>query len=292
MKRNLILSLFTILSLLLVPQLSFARPVAQSKSQSAKRMAAPKLLEDVESEASPYKLSAAVSLSYEQSAEETDGKRARGLGLYFAPKFEFYDFSFRSELFYGYDLNDPKKGSGPADGVFSLLYSGWKLAQIKLSPFTSIELPLSEESRENREIEVVNNFGFVAALDTKALNIPDFRLSYSAAYGYFTNKYTTRVNGEPATEYKIVQAVKTGYNFKPVSIGLKFQYTSAFSYEGVARDGFLLLESISYSVNDTLDLSLYHYNRAPLLKPETYENNLQAYDKQTSTVGFSTDLSF
>jgi hypothetical protein len=292
MKRNLILSLVVILSILLMAQFSFARTLAQAKSQTAKRMAAPKPLEDVEFEVSPYKLSAVVSLSYEQSAEETNGQRSRGLGLYFAPKFEFYDFSFRSELFYGYDLNDPKNGSGMADGVFSLLYDGWKLTNLKFSPFTSVELPLSDESRENREIELVNNLGLIVALDSKALNIPNFRLSYSAAYGYYTNKYTTRVNGEPATEYKIVQTLKSGYNFNPVSIGMKFQYTSAYSYEDVVRDGFLLQESIAYTVNQNFDLVLYHYNRAPFLKTTTYENNLQAYDKQTSTVGLSTDFSF
>lgn len=296
MKRNLILSLVAILGVMLMAQFSFAQTKAKAKRSQAPRqslMAPPKMYPDVETDPSPYKLSASVGLAYEQNVEENSkGVRSRGLGLTFVPKFEFYDFSIRADLFYGYDLNAPREGSGMADGVFSLLYKGWKASVIKLSPFTSVELPLSKESRENREIELVNNIGVLAALDTKELNVPDLSLSYSVAVGYYTNKYTTRVNGEPATEYKIVQNLKAGYDFNPISISFKFQFTSAYSYEDVVRSGFLLLENISYKVNDTLGFSLYHYNRAPFLKATTYENNLQAFDKETSTVGFSTDLSF
>lgn len=280
MKRNLILSL--VAGLMLIAQTSFARINPP-----------PKIYPDVEVEESPYKLSGWLSLSYEQKAEENSkGIRGRGLGLYFAPKFEFYDFSIRAELFYAYDLNQPSTGSDWADGVVSLLYKGWKLSAIKLSPYTSVELPLSTESRENREIELVNNIGLLAALDTKSLNVPALSLSYSVAYGYYTNKYTTRVNGEPATEYKIVQTVKAGYNFNPVSVGLKFKFTSSYSYEDVVRSGFYLQETIGYELNKTVAFSLYHYNAAPLLKDATYENNLHTYDRETSTVGVSTDLSF
>lgn len=299
MKRNLILSLIAILGVILMAQYSFAQGPAQAqktkRSQAPRQTltAPPKMYPDVEVEELPYKLSAAVSLSYEQNAEEnSDGIRGRGLGLYFAPKFEYYDFSLRAELFYAYDLNQPSQGSDWADSVVSLLYKGWKLSAIKISPYTSVELPLSKESRENREIELVNNLGVLVALDTKSLNVPDLSLSYSVAYGYYTNKYTTRVNGEPATEYKIVQTVKAGYNFNPISVGAKFKFTSSYSYEDVVRSGFFLQENIDYEVNDTLSLSLYHYNAAPLLKDATYENNLHTYDRETSTVGVSTDLSF
>lgn len=309
MKRNLILSLVTILGVMLMAQISFARqPTTGTLDEAAKRaaqlrkykerqkqLAAPKSLPDVDDPAvvkSPFRFTTAVSLSYEQSVEENaNGGRSRGLGLVVVPKFIFGDFSIRADLFYGYDLNAPSTASGMADGVFSLLYDGWKFSVLKFSPYTSVELPLSKESRENREIELVNNFGVLVALDTKALNVEKLSMSYSVAYGYYTNKYTTRVNGEPATEYKIVQTFKAGYNFDPISISTKFQFTSAYSYEDVVRSGFLLAENISYAVNDTLGFSLYHYNRAALLKNVTYENNLKAFDKETSTVGLSMDLS-
>lgn len=296
MKRNLILSLVAILGVMLMAQISFAQAPVQTKKRQQPRqtlVAPPKMYPDVEVEASPYKLSASVSLSYEQNVEEnSDGVRGRGLGLSFSPKFEFYDFFIRADLYYGYDLNQPREGSGWGDGIVLLQYNSWKLAALKFSPFTSVELPLSTESRENREIELVNNLGLITALDTKALDIPNLSLSYSVAYGHYTNKYTTRVNGEPATKYKIVQALKTGYNFSPVSVSFKFQLTSSYSYEDVVRSGFLILENISYDVNDTLGFSLYHYNAAALLNATTYENNLQVYDRETSTVGISTDLSF
>jgi len=291
MKRNLILSLVAILGVIFMAQISFARQPTAGK----KPMAAPKSLPDVDDPAvvkSPFKFSTAISFAYEQSAEEnSNGVRSRGLGLAVVPKFVFWDFSIRADLFYGYDLNAPSTASGIADGVFSLLYDGWKFSALKFSPYTSVELPLSKESRENREIELVNNLGVLVSLDTKALDIPKLSMSYSVAYGYYTNKYTTRVNGEPATEYKIVQTFKAGYNFDPISISTKFQFTSAYSYEDIVRSGFLLVENISYAVNDTVGFSLYHYNRAALLKDTTYENNLKAFDKETSTIGLGIDLS-
>lgn len=294
MKQNLILSLIAILGVTLFTQFAFAQ---QSPRQQArqKKIFTPKTYPDVEDpsvEKSPFKFTTGVSLSYEQSAEENSaGVTNRGLGLTLVPKFTFYDFSLRGEFVYAYDLNLPRPNSGWADGVVSLLYDGWKLSVVKFSPFTSVELPMSRESRENREIELVNNVGVLAALDTKALNVEKLSLSYSVAYGYFTNKYTTRVNGEPATEYKIVQNLRVGYKFNPISIGARFQFTSSYSYEDVVRSGFLISESIAYQVNDTLGYSLYHYNRAALLNNTTYENNLQAYDKETSTVGIGIDLS-
>ena len=318
MKLNLILSLITILGVMLFSQLTMARQPTQpgSLDEAAKRasqlrkyreqqkqkyddrqkqLAAPQSYADVEDpivEKSPFRFTTALSLAYEQSAEEsTNGVTNRGLGLVIVPKFVFWNFSLRGDFIYAYDLNRPRPNSGWADGIISLMYDGWKLSAVKLSPYTSVELPMSRESRENREIELVNNVGVLAALDTKALNVEKLSLSYSVAYGYFTNKYTTRVNGEPATEYKIVQNFKIGYRFNPISIGARFQFTSSYSYEDVVRSGFLISESIAYQVNDTLGYSLYHYNRAPFLRDATYENNLKAYDKETSTVGLSVDLS-
>lgn len=240
--------------------------------------------------AEDIKFTTATSLGYEQKIEENDqGVRDRGLSLFVAPKLVVYDFSLRADLYYGYNLNQPRK-SDWGDAIVSLMYDGWKLSVFKFSPYTSIELPLSKESRENREIILVNNVGLLTALDTKALDIEKLSMSYSIAYGYYTNEYTTRVNGEPATEYKIVQNFKTGYKFDPVSFNLRFQFTSAYSYEDVVRSGFLFSQSIGYTVNDLLSFSLYHSNRAPLLKDTTYENNLRTFDEETSSVGLSMDL--
>lgn len=294
MKNNLILSLITILGVMMLAQISFAHQSTQL-GVPRKQLAQPKTYPDVEdplAEKSPVKFSSYVGLSYEQSAEKNSlGLVNRGLGLAISPKLSFWDFSLRGDFFYAYDLNQPRPNSGWADAVILLMHDGWKLSAIKFSPYTSVELPMSRESRENREIELVNNVGVLASLDTKSLDVEKLSLSYSVAYGYFTNKYTTRVNGEPATEYKIVQNAKVSYKFKSISIGARFQFTSSYSYEDVVRSGFLISENISYAVNDTLGFTLYHYNRAALLRDVTYENNLQAYDKETSTVGLSMDIS-
>lgn len=242
--------------------------------------------------ADELKFSSGINLSYEQKVESNDqGLKPKAMGLELAPKLTWDDFTLKGKLFYGYDLDHPETGSGWSDATISSLYLMGSYAYIKISPQVSVELPLSKESRENREIEYIINAGALFALDSKALDIEKFSLSYSLTYGHFQNKYTTRVNGEPSTDYKITQALRSGYKFDPVSISAMFQFTSSYSYEDVVRSGFFHIESVSYTVNPMLGFNLYHYNKAPLLKPETYENNLKAYDPETSTVGLSMDIS-
>lgn len=288
MKQNIFLSFFMILVVLLVAQFSFA--------QNNKKKSAPQTYPDVYDplvENSPFKFKTQLSLSYEQGvAKNSEGETNRGLGFSVSPKFVFWDFSIRADLLYIYDLNQPRPNSTWTDGVLTFSYNNaLQLGVVKFSPYTSLEIPMSRNSREFREIRQVNNLGVVASLDSKALGLEKLSLSYSAAYGYFTNKYTTRVNGDPANEYKIVQSIKAGYDFNPISISTKIQFANLYSYDNVARSSFLIVENVSYQHSEQLGFSLYHYNQAPFLKDSTYENNLQIYDKETSTVGFSTDIS-
>lgn len=233
-----------------------------------------------------------ISLSYEQSAEaQDDGTRARGMGLGLTPSLGWYNFKLLGIFSYAYDLNDPHNNNDYNDGLISLSYKGWDIGYFTLSPSTSVELPLSKSSRENKEIKYINNVSGRISLNSAKLEVPNFSLSYTLSYGRYENKYTTQISGDPANDYKIVQTVDTGYNIDPVAFNLRLRFINNYSYENVTRTSFLHVESISYTVNDHLGFSLYHYNAAPLLAPTTYENNLKLYDKKSSTVGLSIDLS-
>jgi len=236
----------------------------------------------------------ALSLSYEQNAEtKSDGTQPKTLGLTYNPTYSVNDFKFSAKLAYGYDAAAPSTGNDWEDGVFNISTSKFKpFKAVKITPMLGVELPFSKESRVNRGINYITDAGVTLALDSKYLNIEDFSLSYQIMYGYLQNDYTTRVNGEPATQSKVIQSVATGYSIKPVTFSLFFQFVSNFSYDNVVRNGFLHVESVTYTVNDTLSFSLYHFNKASLLKAKTYENNLKAYDQESSTLGLSTDLSF
>lgn len=244
------------------------------------------------SDDSIVKVSADVSLSYEQQAEASDdGSQAKGVGLTVVPKVKIGDFSLSTTVTYAYNTVDPEQ-SELADGLISAGYTGWHLLpSLKLAPSLSVELPFSKESRENRGIIYVANAGLRLSLDTKYLGIEKYALSYAVSYGHFSNEFTTRENGDPAVKYKIVQTVATSYNFDPISVGLKLQFGSNYSYEDVVRNGFLHVEYISFQHTDTVGYSLYHYNAGPLFKGTNYQNNLKAYDKDSSTVGVSLDLS-
>ena len=289
-------------NLKMTQQVSSPKPVSQTKPtyQSTKPVVpqvtelntTPAVLSESNADDSIVKLSADLSLSYEQQAEVAeDGTQAKGLGFEIAPKVTIGDYSLSAKVAYAYNTVEPEQ-SEFADGLISAGYTGWHLfPSLKLAPSFSVELPFSKESRENRGIIYVANAGLRLSLDTKYLDIEKYALSYSVSYGHFSNEFTTRENGDPAVKYKIVQTVSTSYNFDPISVGLKLQFGSNYSYEDVVRNGFLHVEYISFQHTESLGYSLYHYNIGPVLKGTNYENNLKAYDKDSSIVGVSIDLS-
>ncbi|MFN3696364.1 MAG: hypothetical protein ACK4VO_02890 [Pseudobdellovibrio sp.] len=235
-----------------------------------------------------------VSFGYEQQAEkQKDGSQAKGLGLQIIPKYSLNEFSGSAKLSYNYDLNQPETGNDWDDGVFTLSTSKLKLFKaVKTTPSFIVELPFSKESRENRGINYVVNASMNLALDSAYLELGGFNASYSLSYGHFQNDYTTRLNGEPATKYKIAQAFNTSYSIHDFTFGFNFQFLSTYSYEDIVRNGFMHIETISYQLNPKLSFSLYHYNKGSLYKAKTYENNLKSYDPEKSTIGLSTDLMF
>jgi len=233
-----------------------------------------------------------ISFGYEQQAEQqANGTQAKGLGLLIMPKYTINEISTSAKISYGYDLIQPSTGNDWADGILTVSTSKLKLfSAVKTIPALTLELPFSKESRENRGINYVVDAGMTLALDSAYLNLGGFNASYNFTYGYFQNDYTTRLNGEPATHYKISQTVATSYSIDPITFAFNFQFLSSYSYDDVIRNGFMHLETVSYQVNPTLSFSLYHYNKGSLYKAKTYENNLKAYDPEKSTYGLSTDI--
>jgi len=233
-----------------------------------------------------------LSFGYEQFAEQqSDGTQPKSLGLQIIPKYTINEISASAKLSYNYDLDHPSTGNDWDDGILSLSTTKLKpFSAVKTVPALTLELPFSKESRENRGINYVVDAGITFILDSAYLNLGGFNASYNLTYGYFQNDYTTRLNGDPATHYKISQAVTTSYSIDPITFAFNFQFLSNYSYDDVVRNGFMHIESISYQVNPTLGFSLYHYNKGSLYKAKTYENNLKAYDPEKSVYGLSTDL--
>lgn len=239
-----------------------------------------------------YKFAAEVFFLYERQAEKlNDGTQPQGLGLEVDPRVTMYDISLYGKFYYIYSLDHPGQQNDWDDPTIGLHYRGWHIiSAVRFAPKIYVNLPWSKESRENREFRSINNVGFDLKLNSKYLNIEKFFFSYSAAYGFFDNKFSTRTNGEPATKSKILQIVKTGYNFNPITFTFSFEFTSNYSYDDVVRNSFLMYEMLSYQFTEKIGASFYHYNKAALLRPGTYENNLNVYDKDTSTLGLSLDL--
>ena len=272
------------------------KPVSEKTKQAIPTVTAldttPSVLTEKTEDDSIAKFSLDLGVSYEQQAEAAaDGSQAKGLGFEVIPRIKIGDYSLSAKVIYAYNTVEPEQ-SEFADGLISAGYTGWNLfPSLKLAPSLSVELPFSKESRENRGIIYVANAGLRLSLDTKYLDIEKYALSYSVSYGHFANEFTTRENGDPAVKYKIIQTVATSYDFDPVSIGLKLQLASNYSYDDVVRNGFLHVEYIGFKHTEILSYSVYHYNAGPLLKGTNYENNLKAYDKNSSIVGVSIDLS-
>ena len=239
-------------------------------------------------EDSPFKFFLEVDISYSIMLDKKneDGTHPEYGGVGFAPAFKFYDYKISGLFNYNYDLHQPDIGNDWDDGQFSLSRKGWELGSyFKIGPTATLDLPFSKESRVNRTMKYILSGGFNLALNSKNAGVENVTLSYAASYGYFSNEYTTRADGiTPTSKYRYLQILTTGYKIGAVDLLGMFYYTSNYSYDDVVRNSFKHIESISYTFPNKIILSIMHVNKGPMMKAKTYENNLEFYDKETSTL--------
>jgi lysozyme family protein len=142
-------------------------------------------------------------------------------------------------------------------------------------------------------MKLITNGGLTLSLNSKNAGNENLTLSYSASYGSYLNDYTTRADGvTPTYKYRIVQVVTTGYKIDAISLLALFSFSSNYSYEDVVRNSFKHLEAISYTFTNQITISLYHVNKGPLLKANTYENNLDFYNQETSVLTLAVSTAF
>ncbi|MFZ3228870.1 MAG: hypothetical protein WA160_01600 [Pseudobdellovibrio sp.] len=237
-----------------------------------------------------YKFSFYSELSYTvQSEKLADGSRPESSGFYIMPKLNIGDYSVKGEFSYAYDLKNPSVGNDWDDGRVTFSRKSWELGDlIKLAPTLYFDLPLSKESRENRGIQLITNPGFLLSLNNKTTGWDNLTLTYAINYGFFTNQYTTKANGDVATKNRLTQVLTGRYKYKKFTFAEIFSFYSSYSYEDVVRNSFKHIDVINYSLTDTIELGIAHCNGpAPLLKANTYENNLRFYSQETSQYGIS-----
>ena len=243
-----------------------------------------------------FKLSLSVELSYSTFLDKklANGDHPEATGLELDPSLQIGDYTLGGVFSYTYDLHEPTTGTDWDDGQIFISRKAWSLGDyLKLGPTLSFDLPFSTESRENRTMKLITNGGLTLSLNSKNAGNENVTLSYSASYGSYSNDYTTRADGvTPTYKYRVVQVVTTGYKINAVSLLALFSFSSNYSYEDVVRNSFKHLEAISYTLPNQVTISLYHVNKGPLLKANTYENNLDFYNQETSVLTLGVSTSF
>lgn len=236
---------------------------------------------------SPFKWSLYSELNYTVQAEkQADGTRPESKGIYLVPKLKISDYTIKADISYSYDVKNTTSTDDWDDARLTFLGKGYNFLSetFKITPSIYFDIPLSKESRDNRGTILITNPGFVLALNSAQLGWDDLLLTYSAHYGFYSNQYTTKLNGDVANKYRLTQVLTGGYKFSKFKFTELFYFYSNYSYDNVTRNTFKHIDSLTYSITDQFEIGFSHCNGpAPLFNTSTYENNLNFYSQETSS---------
>ncbi|MCC2678098.1 MAG: hypothetical protein K0R29_674 [Pseudobdellovibrio sp.] len=267
---------------------------ANATPAAAAAAAATSTAEVKKEEAPSVKYSMGLGLSYSITAEtQPDGTRSESVDYTFTPGLSYGIYRASVFTLYSQNLKDTAKNGSFIDPIFSFSRSSFDLSKyFKLGPSLSVTLPMSDSSKNNTEL--LYSIGGAASLylQNKPLGIDNWNISYYVAYQRNFTKFATTNAGEPVTMQRIRQRINVGYKFTDsLSLSTRFQFDSKYSSEGIVRNDFLHFQTLSYSVNDTISLSMGHTNSGALLNGTNYDNNLKFYDEASSTYSAGIDVS-
>ncbi|MBC7743295.1 MAG: hypothetical protein H7061_13945 [Bdellovibrionaceae bacterium] len=231
-----------------------------------------------------YSLALDISPTYSiQGEKQTDGSQSQFMYYELNPKIEFTTYKIVGAFFYNQNLIDAKDHDWD-DSALNLTRKSFEpFTYLLITPFLSYGLPLSKKSREVALLTSTLGTSFVFGLNSKAWGSPELTLNYSLGYTKMFSKSNTNAKGESNVDFRIRQRVNFGYALTDaVSFKMRFEFNSLYNYSNEISNAFLHYEQIEYKFNDYFGMNLGHTNSGGLFNPETYENNLKAYDSKSS----------
>lgn len=261
-----------------------AAPAAVSTTAAPKKEEPPKVSFGITYEA-----------GYSMQAEtQSDGTRSQTLTHGFTPKMSYGEYSAKLILEYEQDLVDSKSSAGFSNPTIAVGKKPWTLGKyFSLAPSASLIFPMKEASK-NEETLMYNIGGALGLnLNTKAMGLDRLSVGYQlAAAKNFTDYDTNAKTGNPNNSHRIRNRFTLGFQITDaISFFNMFDFNSSYSVNGVVTNSYLSLQSLGYSINDNVSVSVSHVLGGPYLKAGTYENNLKFYDSKESQLGLGLEVS-
>ena len=263
--------------------------------QGASR-AEPKETESIKKEDRGYSLGVDLSPTYSIQAEKhKDGSQTQFIYYELNPWLQVGDYKFTGLFYYNQNLKEPSDQDWD-DSVVFVNRKAWEPTKLlMLTPYLNFGLPLSKTSREKALITGTVGPSFALGLNSKEIGLPQLTLIGSTGYTKMFTRSNLNSAGEANVNYRLRQKLTAAWALTDsLAFKVRFQFDSVYDYDNYVTNAFLHFEQFEYKVNDHLGLNLGHTNSNGLFNPETYENNLKFYDKESSEIyaGFTVSISY
>ena len=240
--------------------------------------------------------SLALGVAYEsQLKKQADGTRSEELGYVIMPGMSYGDYNFSMLNIYSQDLRDTGTTGSFIDPNYNFSRKGWALNDyFKLSPSAVLVLPVTDTSKNKNGLLYTAGATLSLSLQTKTLGLDAWSMSYSLGYNRNFTQFSTNSDGDPLTAYRIRQRFNVGYKFTDsLSLATRFEFDSNYSAveANVVKNRFLHYQTLTYAINDNLEVSIGHTNLGATLTGANYENNIKFIDDKSSVYGVGIDLS-
>ena len=268
-----------------------ALPGASETSAVSTTVAKPEEKKDAPS----VKYALALSAEYDLQAQtQPDGSRTQSMNYMLKPSLSYGEYTVRVEEYFAQDLQDTKGiGSNSwTDPAFSMSKKAWTVGLFKLAPGAGLVLPFKDSTRNEVGLLYSMSGSLGVSLDTKALAMDAWSFGYQILVGKtFTQFDTNAKSGNPSADHKFRNRLTFGYKFTDaLSFFNLFDFTSAYTVNGVVTNSFFSLQSLGYDLTDNISISFSHTNGGPYLKGDTYENNLKLYSEEDSGYALGIEL--
>lgn len=277
----------------LAPAKSAAKPA--KPAVAAAPAAATSATEAKKEEEKKASFSLDLGMGYEtQVQKQADGSRSEELTYTIMPGMSYGDYTISMFNLYIQDLKDTGSTGSFIDPNYLFSRKGWTLNEyFRLSPSGVIVLPMTETSKNNGLLYIVGG-ALSLSLQTKALGLDAWSMSYYVGYNRNMTQFSTNAKGDPYTAYRLRQRINVGYKFTDsLSLATRFEFDANYSAveAGVVKNAFYTYQTLSYSVNDNVSVSFGHNNAGAALTGPNYENNIKLFNPTSSTYSLGVDLS-
>ncbi|MGZ3691735.1 MAG: hypothetical protein ACXVAX_09535, partial [Pseudobdellovibrio sp.] len=178
------------------------------------------------------------------------------------------------------------------DPGFTMNRRAWAWGEyFNVKPSGTLVLPMTDRSKNDIGMLYNVGAGLSLSLNTRNLNMDEWQFGVGVALNRNFTQYDTTSTGDPSNMWRIRQKYRMSYDFTyKLTFSTNFDFVSNYSVNGVVTNNFTLSESLGYSFDRNVSVSVGHSNGGPTLTPYTYDNNMKFYDEKSSNYSLGLSL--